>query len=194
MLNYTFSTMKTLISPSLSTLSPILSNPRSSFSSISLPLLLKFPNFSNTQNFNFVHVKPMYCHNSSSSNGISLHTEASKQPSGEIHVILGPMFAGKTTTLLHRVRSESLKGRLELGSLGKLWFLDKLLYLYVLKLNVMTWGNKESIFRCIVYFSIIRRVRIWTHIVRQGYTLQLGYPRILKVDFLLEVYGPVFFL
>ncbi|KAG9151649.1 hypothetical protein Leryth_001956 [Lithospermum erythrorhizon] len=31
--------------------------------------------------------------------------------SGEIHVIMGPMFAGKTTALLRRVRSESDMGR-----------------------------------------------------------------------------------
>ncbi|KAM0072826.1 putative thymidine kinase [Helianthus debilis subsp. tardiflorus] len=30
---------------------------------------------------------------------------------GEIHVIVGPMFAGKTTTLLHRIRSEATNGR-----------------------------------------------------------------------------------
>lgn len=53
----------------------------------------------------------MFCHNSSSSNGLSLHTEAFERPFGEIHVILGPMFAGKTTTLLRRVRDESFNGR-----------------------------------------------------------------------------------
>ncbi|OAY61162.1 thymidine kinase a [Manihot esculenta] len=31
--------------------------------------------------------------------------------SGEIHVIVGPMFAGKTTTLLRRIQSESSDGR-----------------------------------------------------------------------------------
>ncbi|GLU20587.1 hypothetical protein SLE2022_367780 [Rubroshorea leprosula] len=31
-------------------------------------------------------------------------------PSGEIHVIVGPLFAGKTTTLLHRILSESITG------------------------------------------------------------------------------------
>lgn len=31
--------------------------------------------------------------------------------SGEVHVIVGPMFAGKTTTLLHRVQSERSNGR-----------------------------------------------------------------------------------
>ncbi|KAD6794418.1 hypothetical protein R6Q59_021577 [Mikania micrantha] len=33
------------------------------------------------------------------------------QTEGEIHVIVGPMFAGKTTTLLRRIESESSNGR-----------------------------------------------------------------------------------
>ncbi|CAK9133349.1 unnamed protein product [Ilex paraguariensis] len=33
------------------------------------------------------------------------------RPSGEIHVIVGPMFAGKTTALLRRINSEGNKGR-----------------------------------------------------------------------------------
>ncbi|KAI8004287.1 Thymidine kinase a [Camellia lanceoleosa] len=37
--------------------------------------------------------------------GLSYH------PSGEIHVIVGPMFAGKTTALLRRVESEGNNGR-----------------------------------------------------------------------------------
>ncbi|KAA8537288.1 hypothetical protein F0562_027025 [Nyssa sinensis] len=39
-----------------------------------------------------------------------LQTNVSRSPSGEIHVIVGPMFAGKTTTLLHRIKSESSNG------------------------------------------------------------------------------------
>lgn len=49
--------------------------------------------------------------NSNPNRALNLHTEVSQIPSGEIHVIVGPMFAGKTTTLLRRVRSESVKGR-----------------------------------------------------------------------------------
>lgn len=30
---------------------------------------------------------------------------------GEIHVIVGPMFAGKTTALLRRIKSEGVNGR-----------------------------------------------------------------------------------
>ncbi|XAR68170.1 Thymidine kinase [Bertholletia excelsa] len=35
----------------------------------------------------------------------------SHHPSGQIHVIVGPMFAGKTTALLRRINSEGNKGR-----------------------------------------------------------------------------------
>lgn len=42
----------------------------------------------------------------------NLHSESSvSSPSGEIHVIVGPMFAGKTTTLLRRIQAETQKGR-----------------------------------------------------------------------------------
>ncbi|KAD3066614.1 hypothetical protein E3N88_34494 [Mikania micrantha] len=33
------------------------------------------------------------------------------RPSGQIHVIMGPMFAGKTTDLLRRINSEGSNGR-----------------------------------------------------------------------------------
>ncbi|OMO53883.1 Thymidine kinase, partial [Corchorus capsularis] len=35
----------------------------------------------------------------------------SQRFSGEIHVIIGPMFAGKTTSLLRRIKSEANNGR-----------------------------------------------------------------------------------
>ncbi|XP_052178078.1 thymidine kinase a [Diospyros lotus] len=38
-------------------------------------------------------------------------TALSRRPSGEIHVIVGPMFAGKTTALLRRINSEGSNGR-----------------------------------------------------------------------------------
>ncbi|VFQ84828.1 unnamed protein product [Cuscuta campestris] len=41
----------------------------------------------------------------------SFLNEGSLPESGEIHVILGPMFAGKTTTLLQRIKAESVNGR-----------------------------------------------------------------------------------
>ncbi|KAL3643318.1 hypothetical protein CASFOL_014133 [Castilleja foliolosa] len=50
-----------------------------------------------------------YSKPSNSSHGRGLCTESA--PSGEIHVIVGPMFAGKTTTLLKRMKTESTNGR-----------------------------------------------------------------------------------
>ncbi|KAA8524817.1 hypothetical protein F0562_011240 [Nyssa sinensis] len=38
-------------------------------------------------------------------------TGTSRRSSGEIHVIVGPMFAGKTTALLRRIKSEDKNGR-----------------------------------------------------------------------------------
>lgn len=46
-----------------------------------------------------------------SSQGRGLCTEGGD--SGEIHLIVGPMFAGKTTTLLKRMKLESSNGRLD---------------------------------------------------------------------------------
>lgn len=43
--------------------------------------------------------------------------------SGEIHVIVGPMFAGKTTSLLQRMQSESRSGRSTSWSYLLLYFL-----------------------------------------------------------------------
>ncbi|KAK8674512.1 hypothetical protein V6N13_032624 [Hibiscus sabdariffa] len=42
------------------------------------------------------------------------HAETTQSSSlcGEIHVIVGPMFAGKTTTLLRRIQAESNNGRI----------------------------------------------------------------------------------
>lgn len=104
--------MKSLMSSSFS---PILSNPKSSFSLKSLPFLLNFSYLKNPQNPQILKVKPitlMNCVDSRPNKGLSLHTEASQKSDGEIHVIVGPMFAGKTSTLLRRVRDESVNGRL----------------------------------------------------------------------------------
>ncbi|BAT88996.1 hypothetical protein LR48_Vigan272s002000 [Vigna angularis] len=43
---------------------------------------------------------------SSSSLSLSPDTKDLSHPSGEVHVIVGPMFAGKTTALLRRIKSE----------------------------------------------------------------------------------------
>ncbi|CAK9315503.1 unnamed protein product [Citrullus colocynthis] len=46
-----------------------------------------------------------------SSNGAAVRAESSHRLAGEVHVIIGPMFAGKTTALLRRIKSESNSGR-----------------------------------------------------------------------------------
>lgn len=49
----------------------------------------------------------------SSAGGRSDWALTSPRASGEIHVIVGPMFAGKTTALLRRITSEGKNGRYE---------------------------------------------------------------------------------
>lgn len=39
-------------------------------------------------------------------------SEVNNSPHGEVHIIIGPMFAGKSTALLRRVKSESNNGRI----------------------------------------------------------------------------------
>ncbi|GMP75792.1 hypothetical protein CsSME_00032754 [Camellia sinensis var. sinensis] len=104
------SRMKSLVSPTLSTLAPKTRR----FSLYSQPSRYLLCNPKPPQKPNFFHVKTtMLPHNSPmiSIQSHCLNTEASQSPSGEIHVIVGPMFAGKTTTLLRRIKSESSNGR-----------------------------------------------------------------------------------
>ncbi|KRH36567.1 hypothetical protein GLYMA_09G011500v4 [Glycine max] len=103
--------MKSLLNPKFSALSPkaspfaLFSLPSSRFSFRSNPR--RIPN-------RLLRLNPSPC----SSNNFcctiqnrSLQTEPSPPPSGEIHVIVGPMFAGKTTSLLRRIQSETTNGR-----------------------------------------------------------------------------------
>uniref|UniRef100_A0A5B7CD59 Thymidine kinase n=1 Tax=Davidia involucrata TaxID=16924 RepID=A0A5B7CD59_DAVIN len=109
------SRMKSLLYPTFSTFAPNISK-TTSFSMYFQPSQSIRWNSRALQNPNFLHVKPtMFSLNSSlysDPNGSRcLQTDVSKSHSGEIHVIVGPMFAGKTTTLLHRIKSESSNGR-----------------------------------------------------------------------------------
>nr|XP_009773981.1 PREDICTED: pentatricopeptide repeat-containing protein At4g16470 isoform X1 [Nicotiana sylvestris] len=54
-----------------------------------------------------------------------LHTEVSGSDSGEVHVIVGPMFAGKTTTLLKRIKSESSNGSFQGNGVKNSLYLDE---------------------------------------------------------------------
>lgn len=52
----------------------------------------------------------------SSGNSISFarsndFSQSTGSATGEVHVIVGPMFAGKTTSLLRRIKAESNNGR-----------------------------------------------------------------------------------
>lgn len=113
------SRMKSLFAPTFSHLFP--SKP-----SNSSPFPLHYPP-SFRLNPNFLSPPPHLPLSSSSSSSSSMSSsnsfntgfrcygsssaQAPASASGEIHVIVGPMFAGKTTTLLRRVQSESRNGR-----------------------------------------------------------------------------------
>ncbi|GAB4830748.1 Thymidine kinase b [Ancistrocladus abbreviatus] len=118
----TISRMKSLMSPTFSLLSPSLSKIKpfphyfDTFSSPVSNSLSRFPNP------NFLSLVPsmsysnslasftdaIRCYSSSRNEGSQ---PSSSSSSGQIHVIVGPMFAGKTTTLLRRIQLERNNGR-----------------------------------------------------------------------------------
>lgn len=107
--------MKSLLSPSFSTLSPHLTK-TTSFSLYFLASKSILCNSQILKNPDCLHIKstissmkPLMSSNSIQSRRVQI--EASQSSSGEIHVIVGPMFAGKTTTLLRRIQSETSNGR-----------------------------------------------------------------------------------
>ncbi|XP_076915242.1 thymidine kinase a-like [Bidens hawaiensis] len=67
-----------------------------------------FPSLRNPPNFIRKSLSPSLSYSSSSTTAANARCH---QTDGEIHVIVGPMFAGKTTTLLRRIKSESSNGR-----------------------------------------------------------------------------------
>ncbi|KAL3627314.1 hypothetical protein CASFOL_028677 [Castilleja foliolosa] len=71
----------------------------------------KNPNFLPAVSVSVANSLTNYSKPSTSSLSRGLCTE--NAPSGEIHVIVGPMFAGKTTTLLKRMKTESINGRFQ---------------------------------------------------------------------------------
>ncbi|KAJ6870093.1 hypothetical protein NC652_035870 [Populus alba x Populus x berolinensis] len=114
MLKITISRMKALITPPFS-FSPM-SKKATPLASNFFSLASKSNLFSNLQNpISYFPLKPSMI--SLPSNfpiqTRCVHSKSSlSSSSGEIHVIVGPMFAGKTTTLLHRVQAEINDGRL----------------------------------------------------------------------------------
>uniref|UniRef100_A0A2P2Q969 Thymidine kinase n=1 Tax=Rhizophora mucronata TaxID=61149 RepID=A0A2P2Q969_RHIMU len=104
--------MKCLIFPSIFSSSVPKTTPFSTVSN-SNPTIskIRFP----------ISIKPTMVSSSNSLSMLSIHTRclrskafsssSSSAHSGEIHVIVGPMFAGKTTTLLRRIQTEADHGR-----------------------------------------------------------------------------------
>lgn len=88
-------------------------SPSALFSVASNSILRNPPRF--LQNPSLLRLKPAISLRQTSCCSVqkqALQTESvPRTPSGEIHVIVGPMFAGKTTTLLRRVQSERSNGR-----------------------------------------------------------------------------------
>ncbi|XP_055827711.1 thymidine kinase a-like isoform X2 [Solanum dulcamara] len=98
-----------------SVLSPVLSRPTTMFVCRRYGVLSTFKNPNSVQTINpRSKVSPFRCSTVQNHNQIRvLNSEASGpgSGSGEVHVIVGPMFAGKTTTLLKRIKSERSNGR-----------------------------------------------------------------------------------
>ncbi|KAL3355065.1 hypothetical protein AABB24_019248 [Solanum stoloniferum] len=97
-----------------SLLSPVLSRP-TMFVCRRYGVLSTFKNLNSAQTMNpMSKVSSFRCSTVQNHNQIRvLNSEASgsSSGSGEVHVIVGPMFAGKTTTLLKRIKSERSNGR-----------------------------------------------------------------------------------
>ncbi|PQQ00759.1 pentatricopeptide repeat-containing protein [Prunus yedoensis var. nudiflora] len=103
-------TFSTYSVPHISKTTPLaLSSLASKSFSFNPPTLFQNPNLLLPKPILFV---PKTCISSVQNRCMQMET-ASRQRSGEIHVIVGPMFAGKTTTLLRKVQSErAMAGRL----------------------------------------------------------------------------------
>ncbi|GMY36696.1 thymidine kinase a-like isoform X2 [Fagus crenata] len=106
--------MKSLLTPTLSAFSFHL--PKTTHIGLVSFAPKSFPCNSNSNPTTFIPLKPTTVSPTFSVHSIQsrgVHMEHLTQPSlpGEIHVIVGPMFAGKTTTLLRRIQSESSNGR-----------------------------------------------------------------------------------
>ncbi|KAK3433544.1 hypothetical protein EUGRSUZ_D01432 [Eucalyptus grandis] len=101
--------MKTLISPTFAAFSPRLSRP-----TFSLPLSSSNSSIFALKNSNFRSLRLKPCSGKPAIRCLhgSPQMGAPRSPSsGEVHVIVGPMFAGKTTSLLRRIELESSSGR-----------------------------------------------------------------------------------
>nr|XP_021861004.1 thymidine kinase b-like [Spinacia oleracea] len=110
---YNIAKMKSLISPkTFSLLPPPHKSP--SFLLYFRPSLLQNPpKFLSPLQPSYPRLRTLRCYASSSSQHMQQYPSPQPPSSscGEIHVIVGPMFAGKTSSLLRRIQSESSNGR-----------------------------------------------------------------------------------
>lgn len=89
------------------------------------------------KNPNHLHLKPLiFVPRASISSEIAQNRAiemeaASRKRSGEIHVIVGPMFAGKTTTLLRKIQSERSDGRFDSPPILSLFFFGSVASVFV---------------------------------------------------------------
>ncbi|KAK9068929.1 hypothetical protein SSX86_013045 [Deinandra increscens subsp. villosa] len=105
--------MKSLVFPSRTPLilfPNLVFTPSKSLSSVSTFASLTNPNFLSGLRSRRLSSSSFSSYASHSADGNGGHCY---QTDGEIHVIVGPMFAGKTTTLLRRLKSESSNGRFQ---------------------------------------------------------------------------------
>ncbi|XP_062088144.1 pentatricopeptide repeat-containing protein At4g16470 isoform X1 [Humulus lupulus] len=84
------------------------------------------------QKTNLLHLKPTSCFPktpccSVQNRRLQIEPESRTLRPGEVHVIVGPMFAGKTTTLLRRIQSERSNGSFQVKPLTNNHQLDKTL-------------------------------------------------------------------
>ncbi|KAL2901567.1 hypothetical protein RDABS01_026649 [Bienertia sinuspersici] len=158
--------MKSLISPKFLSLFPSSSPKSSSFLLNSRPQTN--PNFVSSLCPSFSVLNSLRCCSSSSQN-MQQHPSSSSQQieqhpsssSGEIHVIVGPMFAGKTTSLLRRIQSESNNGRLR-EAIGLLfctkvavdWDTYALLLQDCIHRGVYEWGKRIHAHMVVVGFTL----------------------------------------
>ncbi|KAG5574412.1 hypothetical protein H5410_054546 [Solanum commersonii] len=112
-----------------SLLTPVLSRPTTMFVCRRYGILSTFKNVNSAQTMNpMSKVSSFRCSTVPNHNQIRvLNSEASgsSSGSGEVHVIVGPMFAGKTTTLLKRIKSERSNGSFQANGVKNSLYLDE---------------------------------------------------------------------
>ncbi|CAK8531290.1 unnamed protein product [Lathyrus sativus] len=178
--------MKSILNPKFSSLS---SNfPKlSSFSLFSRPFTSSFRNnhsrFSHPLRLNQTTTPPLFIVSSikSISKSQNRTLQATKSTVGDIHVIVGPMFAGKTSSLIRRMQSESANGRS--GLVENTQNLDKVLQglcvsgrlaeairlLYCTRLPVHSRTYSLMLQECIFWKDYKRGRRIHAHMIIVGY-------------------------